>query len=183
VSKDNEKYEVPVDVMLMSTLVKDTVGEIDEDDEGESEPIPLNNVSSTVLEKVIAFCTHFKEEPMTEIQTPLKSNQIDQLVQEWYADFVKVDKDLLFSLVAAANYLDIKQLLDLTCLAVSILIKGKSATELREMFNITAELTAEEQAQIQQENNQWQQQAAADAAAGGDAAAPEAAPAAENAES
>lgn len=68
---------------------------------------------------------------------------------------VQVDKDVLFSLVAAANFLDIKQLLDLTCLAVSILIKGKSAAELRDMFNISAELTAEETAQIQQDNNQW----------------------------
>jgi len=148
----------------------------EDDDSGKMEPIPLPNVTSKVLEKVIAFCTHYREDEMTPIQTPLKSNQLDQLVQEWYADFVKVDKDLLFSLVAAANFMDIKQLLDLTCLAVSILIKGKSAAELREMFNISAELSAEERAQIQEDNNQWQadqHEAAAAEQANGDA--PEAA--------
>ncbi len=40
----------------------------------------------------------------------------------------------LFELVAAANYMDIKPLLDLTCLAVSIWIKGKSAEEITQMF-------------------------------------------------
>lgn len=44
----------------------------------------------------------------------------------------------------AANYLNIKPLLDLTVLAVSILIKGKSAAELREIFNVTGDGTAEE---------------------------------------
>ena len=45
---------------------------------------------------------------------------------------------------SAANYLNIKPLLDLTVLAVSILIKGKSAAELREIFNVTSDGTAEE---------------------------------------
>lgn len=45
---------------------------------------------------------------------------------------------------SAANYLNIKPLLDLTVLAVSILIKGKSAAELREIFNVTGEGAAEE---------------------------------------
>jgi len=34
--------------------------------------------------------------------------------------------------------------LDLTVLAVSILIKGKSAAELREIFNVTGDGSAEE---------------------------------------
>lgn len=48
--------------------------------------------------------------------------------------------------------MDIKPLLDLSCLAVSIMIKGKSASELRSIFNIQAELTPEEEAQNEREN-------------------------------
>ena len=143
---------------MMSTLIKDTVGDDDRDEDDDATPapsIPLPNVSSDVLHKVISFCDHHQTEPMTAITTPLRSNVLKDLVQEWYNNFVDVEKEMLFALVAAANYLDIKELLDLTCLAVSILIKGKSAKELREMFNIEAELTEEERAQIQQENNQW----------------------------
>ena len=60
---------------------------------------------------------------VTPITTPLKSNRICEIVQEWYANFVDVDQTLLFELVTAANFMDIKALLDLTCLAVSVLIK------------------------------------------------------------
>lgn len=60
---------------------------------------------------------------MTPITVPLKSVHIGEIVQEWFADFVNVDQTLLFELVTAANFMDIKALLDLTCLAVSILIK------------------------------------------------------------
>jgi S-phase kinase-associated protein 1 len=60
---------------------------------------------------------------MTPIQTPLKSSKIEDLVQPWYAAYVQVDQSLLFELVTAANFMDIKPLLDLTCLAVSVFIK------------------------------------------------------------
>ncbi len=60
---------------------------------------------------------------VTPITTPLKSIRICEIVQEWYANFVDVDQTLLFELVTAANFMDIKALLDLTCLAVSVLIK------------------------------------------------------------
>ena len=60
---------------------------------------------------------------VTAITTPLKSNKIEEIVQKWYAEFVDVDQALLFELVTAANFMDIKSLLDLTCLAVSVMIK------------------------------------------------------------
>ena len=149
-SKDGDAYEVPIKVAKMSKLVVETLGgddgdDDDDDDEQEATEVPLPNVSSPVLEKVIAYCKHYQEEEMTPIQTPLKSSKLEELVQQWYADFVKVPKNMLFDLVAAANFMDIKPLLDLTCLAVSIMIKGKSAAELREMFNISPEFAPEEE--------------------------------------
>lgn len=152
VSKEGDAYEVPIAVAKMSQLVTETLDGDDDDDEETGREIPLPNVSSPVLEKVIEFCTHYTQvEQMTAIQTPLRSPKLDELVQEWYAAYVRVERNMLFDLVAAANFMDIKPLLDLTCLAVSILIKGKSATELREMFNLTADLTPEEEAQAQRD--------------------------------
>jgi S-phase kinase-associated protein 1 len=147
----------------MSQLVKETLGDDDDDDDGDLDndknpDIPLPNVSADVLAKVIEYCLHYQQDEMRTIQTPLKSSKLDELVQEWYAEFVQVDKNLLFDLVAAANFMDIKPLLDLTCLAVSIMIKGKSATELRHMFNISNDYSAEEQAQIARDNNRWIEQ-------------------------
>ena len=48
-----------------------------------------------------------------------------EVVQDWYANFVNVDQELLFELILAANYMDIKPLLDLTCATVASMIKGK----------------------------------------------------------
>ena len=42
-----------------------------------------------------------------------------EVVQDWYANFVdSVDQEVLFDLILAANYLDVKPLLDLTCAKV-----------------------------------------------------------------
>mmetsp|Transcript_13757 Transcript_13757/g.29950 ORF Transcript_13757/g.29950 Transcript_13757/m.29950 type:complete len:160 (-) Transcript_13757:166-645(-) len=146
VSKEGDTFEVPIEIAKLSNLVVTTLGE--DDDEDDMVEIPLPNVKATVLAKVIEYCTHYKQvETMTVITTPLKSNRIEEIVQEWYADFVNVNQTLLFELVTAANFMDIKALLDLTCLAVSVLIKGKSAEEIRRIFNISNDFSPEEEDQ------------------------------------
>jgi S-phase kinase-associated protein 1 len=137
----------------MSKLVEST---IDEDD-GENQEIQLPNVKAAVLAKVIEYCEHFTKEEMTAITTPLKSSKIEDLVQPYYADYVKLEQTMLFELVTAANFMDIKPLLDLTCLAVSIMIKGKTAEELRRIFNLSSGFTPEEEAQVREENK-WAEQ-------------------------
>jgi S-phase kinase-associated protein 1 len=109
----------------MSQLVAENFEDDSSDDEDEDsiKTIPLPNVRSEVLKLVIEYGKHYQEEPMTAIETPLKSSQLEDLVQEWYVNFVAVEEKVLFDLVAAANYMDIKPLLDLTCLAVSIVTK------------------------------------------------------------
>ncbi|XP_043925835.1 S-phase kinase-associated protein 1 [Protopterus annectens] len=57
-------------------------------------------------------------------------------------------------LFKAANYLDIKGLLDVTCKTVANMIKGKTPEEIRKTFNIKNDFTEEEEAQVRKEN-QW----------------------------
>lgn len=58
------------------------------------------------------------------------------------------------SLKQAANYLDIKALLDVGCKTVANMIKGKSPEEIRKTFNIQNDFTPEEEDQIRREN-EW----------------------------
>lgn len=51
---------------------------------------------------------------------------IGECLQTFDAEFVKVDQSTLFDLILAANYLNIKGLLDLTCQTVAQMIKGKT---------------------------------------------------------
>lgn len=59
---------------------------------------------------------------------------------------------MLFS--KAANFLEIKDLLDLTCKTVANMIKGKSPEEIRVTFNIKNDFTPEEEEQVRKEN-EW----------------------------
>lgn len=39
-------------------------------------------------------------------------------ISEWDAKFIQVDQEMLFEIILAANYLDIKSLLDIGCKTV-----------------------------------------------------------------
>lgn len=130
----------------------------DAEDDGNELEFPLPNVKTQVLRKVIEFCEHHLEEPMTEIEKPLKSQNMADVVQKWYADFVDLEQVLLFELILAANYMDIKPLLDLTCATVASMIKGKTPEEIRATFNITNDFSPEEEAQVREENK-WCEEA------------------------
>jgi len=55
-----------------------------------------------------------------------------------------LELEFLFELVTAAVYLDIQPLLDLTCLAVAVIIQGKTLAEMRAFFNISEDLSNDE---------------------------------------
>jgi len=63
-----------------------------------------------------------------------------------------VDQELLFELILAANYMDIKPLLDLTCAKVASMIKGKTPEQIRKTFNIQNDFTPEEEEAVRAEN-------------------------------
>merc|ERR1719223_1400500 len=122
------------------------------DDSGTDEEIPLPNVKTAILSKVVDYCKYHKDNAPEEIQKPLKStNLIECGVSEWDAEFVEVEKEVLFELVLAANYLDIKSLLDLMCAKVASMIKGKCTEEIRKTFDIVNDFTPEEEAQVREE--------------------------------
>jgi S-phase kinase-associated protein 1 len=75
-------------------------------------------------------------------------------ITEWDGTFIKVENEDLFEIILAANYLDIKPLLDLGCKTVANMIRGKTPEQIREMFNIENDFTPEEEEQIRREN-EW----------------------------
>ncbi|KAF9579144.1 hypothetical protein BGW38_004727 [Lunasporangiospora selenospora] len=149
-SLDNLEFKVDKDVAERSVLIKNMIEDVGESDS----PIPLPNVTSAVLKKVIEYCEHHRHDPVPvqdESDDPRKrSNDIE----EWDMKFMQVDQEMLFEIILAANYLDIKPLLDVGCKTVANIIKGKTPEEIRKVFNIVNDFTPEEEAQIRKEN-EW----------------------------
>ncbi|KAI8536962.1 hypothetical protein RHMOL_Rhmol10G0297700 [Rhododendron molle] len=142
-SSDGEAFEVEEVVALESQTIKHMI----EDDCADS-VIPLPNVTSKILAKVIEYCKKHVETPKTE------DRSAEDELKTWDAEFVKVEQPVLFDLILAANYLNIKSLLDLTCQTVADMIKGKTPEEIRKTFNIKNDFTPEEEEEVRREN-QW----------------------------
>ena len=182
-SSDGEVFEVDVDIAKCSVTIKTMLEDLGMDDD-EEEVVPLPNVNSAILRKVIQWATYHKDDPPPPEDDENKEKRTDD-ISSWDADFLKVnshiasrirvreisrvleistvniptihsqvDQGTLFELILAANYLDIKGLLDVTCKTVANMIKGKTPEEIRKTFNIRNDFTASEEEQVRKEN-EW----------------------------
>jgi S-phase kinase-associated protein 1 len=147
ISKDGQTFVVDADAIFMSQLIKDMV----EDNEDEVPRIPVPNVESKVLAKVIEYCEYHHDKPIEEIEKPLKGN-IDDLICDWDKKFLNVEQQELIEIIMASNYLNIKSLLDLSCAKIASMIKGKNPEQIREMFGIENDFSPEEEEKIREEN-------------------------------
>ena len=109
-------------------------------------------VGTDILLKLSEYCDYYGNSPYTEIEKPLKSSNMNEIVDAWYANYINIDQTTLFNLILAANYFDIKSLLDLGSAKVASLIKGKSPMEIRNIFNIENDFSPEEEALVIEEN-------------------------------
>jgi S-phase kinase-associated protein 1 len=146
-SKEGDSFTITRQQAELSELLKPFIAEGSGD-----EPVPVPDVSSKVIKYIIQFMENYVADPMKDIEKPLKSTVMKEVVQEWYAEFVEgADKDM-FELILGANFMDIKPLLELTCAYTASKIKGKSPEEIRKIFDVTNDFTPEEEAQIREEN-------------------------------
>jgi S-phase kinase-associated protein 1 len=145
-SRENTPFEVSKQIGCMSELVKTMVEGGDETD------IPLPNVKAEILKKVIEYMVYHTDNLPKEIEKPLKSSVMTEVVCKWDAQFVEVDQEILFELILAANYMDIKPLLDLTCAKVASMIKGKTPEQIRKTFNIKNDFLPAEEEAVRAEN-------------------------------
>ena len=165
VSGEGEKFEVERVIAERSLLLKNFLSNmlnnnIDDDDaaganKNESEEeivIPVPNVRSSVLEKVIQWAEHHKDSkfPDDDDDDSRKSAPIDS----WDREFLKVDQEMMYEIILAANYLNIKPLLDSGCRVVAEMNRGRTPEEIRKTFNIVNDFTPEEEAAIKREN-EW----------------------------
>ncbi|KAM3354939.1 hypothetical protein ACQJBY_025601 [Aegilops geniculata] len=154
-SLEGEGFQVEEAVAMESQTIRHMI-----EDDCADNGIPLPNVDSKILAKVIEYCKkHVQAGPNPADSGAADANSSTSTapaedLKSFDAEFVKVDQATLFNLILAANYLNIKGLLDLTCQTVADMIKGKTPEEIRKTFNIKNDFTPEEEAEIRREN-QW----------------------------
>ncbi|CAB4253794.1 similar to Saccharomyces cerevisiae YDR328C SKP1 Evolutionarily conserved kinetochore protein that is part of multiple protein complexes [Maudiozyma barnettii] len=163
VSGEGEKFTVEKKIAERSLLLKNYLNDmhdsnVDSDSDGEDEDeddeivMPVPNVRSSVLQKVIEWAEHHRNSnfPDEDDDDSRKSAPVDA----WDREFLKVDQEMLYEIILAANYLNIKPLLDAGCKVVAEMIRGRSPEEIRRTFNIVNDFTPEEEAAIRREN-EW----------------------------
>ena len=146
IPSEGEKEEISLKAALRSGLIKSII-EINPD----STEIPLK-LKSEILKKVKEYLEHYKDKEPLEIERPFPSNNFKECVDEWDYNFTDIGLDIIFELILASNYLDIKSLLELGSAKISSILKGKTTEELKNIFNITNDFTPEEEQQIIEEN-------------------------------
>lgn len=142
--------EISFEAAQLCGLMMDMLGS---ETEGE---LPMDTVSPAIMDRVLAFLHYHAANPFATIETPIKTNKIAEIVGEWDAEFMDLEKDqeTMVDLILAANYLNCQSLLNLGILKLACMIKDKEPDQVKEMFNIEKDITPEEEKQVR-EANMW----------------------------
>ena len=140
-SKDGQIFEVEEKYFGISKVIK---GLANDYPEPESE-LPLIEVEAKELTKIIEYMKHYETEKPKEIPKPLPSSDLKPLISQFDYDFIMpLSLSECIDLVNAANYLDIPELVSLTCARLASEMINCSVEEAREKFGIKSDMTEEE---------------------------------------
>ncbi|KAH6764580.1 SKP1-like 11 [Perilla frutescens var. hirtella] len=140
-SSDGETFEVEESIAQQSVTIKNII-----EDGYAADRIPLPNVDGKTLAKVIEFCKHHATN--TGVNETLTLAQYDKQ----FAQSVKDDQDMMFGLILAANFLNIKELQDALCQQVADMMGGKTPEEIRTTFHIKNDYSEQEMTEVRKEN-------------------------------
>nr|XP_043068043.1 S-phase kinase-associated protein 1-like [Drosophila bipectinata] len=166
-SFDGKIFDTDIEIVKCSGTIKTMLERCGMEDD-ENTIVPLPNVSSTILRKVLEWARYHKNDPKPKEDDESKNRPMPKEgyeskvertddIMPWDADFLKVDQGTFFELTMAANYLNIKGLQELTCKTLANMIKGKTPEEIRLTLNIKKEITPDEEEQLRNEN-EWSEE-------------------------
>ncbi|KAI9226738.1 MAG: E3 ubiquitin ligase SCF complex, Skp subunit [Piptocephalis tieghemiana] len=151
ITSDNQTFEVEKKVAERSILIKNILEDIGESDQA----IPLPNVSGPVMKRILEYCEHHKDDAPVdaeETEDDYSRPRANEDIEPWDRDFIGDKQEAIFEITLAANYLDIRSLLELGCKVVAGQIKGKTPEQIRETFGIQNDFTPEEEERVKREN-------------------------------
>lgn len=156
ITSDSEVIETSLKIAKMSGTIDHMINDIGLGELGGG--IPLYNVSGKTLQKVLVYCEHHKNdtpppEKKSHEDDDNEDTREDVKIDDWDRDFFNVDYGEFFEILMAANYLDIKKILDVGSKIIADQLKGMEPEEIRKTFGIKNDYTPEEEAKIREENS------------------------------
>ncbi|GMR60030.1 hypothetical protein PMAYCL1PPCAC_30225 [Pristionchus mayeri] len=158
VSSDQQEFTVEPKVAKMSKTVAALMEVMNMDEEAneeifENNSIPLPNLTAEVLKRVIEWCEYHKNDSAKKEENDSAKNR--RWTGEVHYGYPMDEKNQkpIFDLLVAANYLDIKGLMDNVAKTIANIIKGKAPQEIRDYFHIVNDFTKEEEETIRKENS------------------------------
>ena len=141
-TNDGKEVDLSSKAALRSGLLKGMM-----EDYQDSTEFSLNNVDGETLEKVKDYLTRYENEEPKIIEKPLKSNDFKELVNDWEYKFLDLSDNEILAIIKAANFMDIKPLLELVAVKITCKLRGTTTETIRKDFNIDT-FTKEEEEQI-----------------------------------
>lgn len=156
VSMDKETFDVEERVAVQSKTIANVISESGTDDS-----ISVQMVPGKVLAKVLQYCKHHADDTGKVVDTDRASEDTEDdtegdedAISNWDKEFLDVDQGTLFSIIRAANYLNVAKLLQLAIDSISDSIRGKTPEQIRNQLGIKEEYEPAALAAVKDEN-QW----------------------------
>lgn len=117
----------------ISTLIKTAV----ESDDGAAE-VAIPGVNGDILDLIVTYMKHHKGTEPPIIDKPLRSKVMKEVCKDpfdaTFIDEIGENRQQLYDLILAANYMDVKSLLHLGCAKVASLIKGQPVEKIKDIL-------------------------------------------------
>uniref|UniRef100_A0A915CAT0 Skp1-related protein n=1 Tax=Parascaris univalens TaxID=6257 RepID=A0A915CAT0_PARUN len=155
-TSDGEIVKVDRDVIRHSALIDELLKDLLNSGDASTtsmEPIPLAEVDAKTLKKVLEWCEHHKEDNLLSQNVNTNDEIFVEEIPEWDEQYLQMEDRMLFDVVLAANFLNVKMLMEMACKMIAEKMKGRTPEELRAMFSVENDLTEEDVERISQENS------------------------------
>ncbi|KAI5658883.1 hypothetical protein M9H77_27676 [Catharanthus roseus] len=137
-SNDGDEFTVKESIAIQSVMIKNMV-----EDGCSSGTIPVNNLDGKILALVVEYMNN-QGDPMVS-----KKDK-----EKFISEFIKREDEILFGLLLAAHYLEIKEMISLFSQTIADKIKEMRVVECRKYFDIENDFTPEEEDAIRKED-EW----------------------------
>lgn len=149
-SSEGHVFEVDLQTAMVSGTLRTMMEDLGKMNTDADEVVPLVNVNTATLKKVLQWATYHKDDwlLLAEDDAAIGARQP---LSSWDAEFFNVDQATLFQIIVAADYLDIKGLMNSACRTVANMIRAKTTDEMRKRLCIRNNFTPSEEQMVKRE--------------------------------